>query len=83
MFGMQPSEKYACLMSCDIQKMTPLHCAAMFNHPEIVEYLIHEGSIIDPLDKENRSPLLLAATRSGWKTVQTLVTHDRYCKINW
>ncbi|XP_077302598.1 transient receptor potential cation channel subfamily A member 1-like isoform X1 [Arctopsyche grandis] len=73
MFGMQPSEKIACLMSCDIQKMTPLHCAAMFNHPEIVEYLIIEGSSIDPLDKENRSPLLLAATRAGWKTVLTLI----------
>jgi transient receptor potential cation channel subfamily A member 1 len=73
MFEMQPYEKQACLKSCDIQKMTPLHCAAMFDHPEIVEYLIVEGSVVDPLDRELRSPLLLAATRGGWKTVQTLV----------
>lgn len=42
MFKMQPHEKEICLTSCDVQKMTPLHCAAMFDHPEIVEYLISE-----------------------------------------
>jgi ankyrin repeat protein len=42
MFNMQPAEKMQCLASCDVQKMTPLHCAAMFDHPEIVEYLISE-----------------------------------------
>jgi transient receptor potential cation channel subfamily A protein 1 len=42
MFSMQPGEKMQCLASCDIQKMTPLHCAAMFDHPEIVEYLVNE-----------------------------------------
>ncbi|KAK6626900.1 Transient receptor putative cation channel subfamily A member 1 [Polyplax serrata] len=73
MFTMQPSEKDMCLTSCDVQKMTPLHCAAMFDHPEIVEYLISEGAEINPLDKENRSPLLLAASRAGWRTVLTLI----------
>lgn len=42
MFEMQPYEKKQCLSSCDIQKMTPLHCAAMFDHPDIVEFLIEE-----------------------------------------
>ena len=42
MFSMQPAEKMQCLASCDVQKMTPLHCAAMFDHPEIVEYLVSE-----------------------------------------
>ncbi|EEB19608.1 conserved hypothetical protein [Pediculus humanus corporis] len=73
MFKMQPHEKEICLTSCDVQKMTPLHCAAMFDHPEIVEYLISEGAEINPLDKENRSPLLLAASRAGWRTVLTLI----------
>lgn len=73
MFTMQPTEKLACLTSCDVQKMTPVHCAAMFDHPDIVNYLITEGSDINPLDKERRSPLLLAASRAGWRTVQTLV----------
>ncbi|XP_037299699.1 transient receptor potential cation channel subfamily A member 1 isoform X2 [Manduca sexta] len=73
MFNMQPSEKMACLTSCDVQKMTPIHCAAMFDHPDIVNYLISEGSDINPLDKEKRSPLLLAASRAGWRTVHTLI----------
>ncbi|XP_069689310.1 transient receptor potential cation channel subfamily A member 1 [Periplaneta americana] len=73
MFGMQPAEKVQCLASCDVQKMTPLHCAAMFDHPEIVEYLISEGADINPLDKERRSPLLLASSRAGWRTVQALI----------
>ncbi|XP_059055068.1 transient receptor potential cation channel subfamily A member 1 [Achroia grisella] len=73
MFAMQPKEKMACLTSCDVQKMTPLHCAAMFDHPDIVNYLIIEGSDINPLDKERRSPLLLAASRAGWRTVHVLI----------
>lgn len=79
--------------------MTPLHCAAMFDHPEIAEYLILEGedirihtfvgfqfnpgfgfsycktlgADINALDKEKRSPLLLASSRGGWRTVHSLI----------
>jgi len=42
MFGLQPAEKAQCLCSCDVQKMTPLHCAAMFDRSEIVQYLVEE-----------------------------------------
>ncbi|KAL3284380.1 hypothetical protein HHI36_018544 [Cryptolaemus montrouzieri] len=73
MFKLQPEEKISCLSSCDIQKMTPLHCAAMFDHPEIVGYLIDEGADINCMDKEKRTPLLLAAVRGGWRTVHTLI----------
>lgn len=73
MFEMQPNEKGPCLQSCDVQKMTPLHCAAMFDHPEIVEYLTNEGADINVVDKEKRSPLLLAALRGGWRTVHALI----------
>lgn len=73
MFKMQPDEKIKVLQSGDAQKMTPLHCAAMFDHPEIVEYLVSEGSDINAVDKEKRSPILLAALRGGWKTVHTLI----------
>lgn len=45
MFGLQPAEKAQCLCSCDVQKMTPLHCAAMFDRSEIVQYLIEEVNI--------------------------------------
>lgn len=73
MFKMQPEEKLKVLQSGDAQKMTPLHCAAMFDHPEIVEYLVSEGSDINAVDKEKRSPILLAALRGGWRTVHTLI----------
>ncbi|KAM7358745.1 transient receptor potential cation channel A1 isoform 2-T2 [Cochliomyia hominivorax] len=73
MFAMQPQEKKICLSCTDIQKMTPLHCASMFDHPDIVEFLVKEGADINALDKEHRSPLLLAASRSGWKTVHLLI----------
>lgn len=45
----------------------------MFDHPEIVEYLTNEGADINVVDKEKRSPLLLAALRSGWRTVHALI----------
>lgn len=70
---MQPAEKKICLSCTDVQKMTPLHCASMFDHPDIVEYLVSEGADLNALDKEHRSPLLLAASRSGWKTVSILI----------
>ncbi|XP_039149176.2 transient receptor potential cation channel subfamily A member 1 isoform X3 [Drosophila simulans] len=73
MFEMQPMEKRLCLSCTDVQKMTPLHCASMFDHPDIVSYLVAEGADINALDKEHRSPLLLAASRSGWKTVHLLI----------
>ncbi|XP_046808713.1 transient receptor potential cation channel subfamily A member 1 isoform X4 [Lucilia cuprina] len=73
MFAMQPQEKKICLSCTDVQKMTPLHCASMFDHPDIVEFLVKEGADINALDKEHRSPLLLAASRSGWKTVHLLI----------
>ncbi|XP_035912311.1 transient receptor potential cation channel subfamily A member 1 isoform X5 [Anopheles stephensi] len=73
MFRMQPLEKRISLNCTDIQKMTPLHCAAMFDHPEIVEYLVKEGADINAMDKEKRSPLLLSSSRGGWRTVMTLI----------
>ena len=44
--------------------MTPLHKAAMFDHVEIAKFLLEKGANIDVLDKEKRSPLLLAASRN-------------------
>ena len=70
---MQPAEKKICLSCVDAQNMTPLHCASMFDHPEIVQFLVQEGADINAVDKEIRSPLLLAASRAGWKTVNLLI----------
>uniref|UniRef100_T1JBU7 Ion transport domain-containing protein n=1 Tax=Strigamia maritima TaxID=126957 RepID=T1JBU7_STRMM len=74
MFTLQPEDKMEALITADVQKMTPLHCAAMFDHVDIVDYLITEvGATIDPSDKEHRTPLLLAASRGSWKTVRSLL----------
>ncbi|XP_071447160.1 transient receptor potential cation channel subfamily A member 1-like [Hetaerina americana] len=74
MFTMQPSEKRTCLAACDIQKMTPVHCAAMFDHVETVEYLTKEGADVNAEDKDGRSALLLAASRAAWRTVHSLIS---------
>lgn len=73
MFSMQPDEKRVSLGCTDIQKMSPLHCASMFDNPDIVQFLVSEGADINALDKEHRTPLLLAASRGGWRTVNTLI----------
>ena len=40
----------------------------------VCHYIVFmQGADINPLDKERRSPLLLASSRAGWRTVQTLI----------
>jgi transient receptor potential cation channel subfamily A member 1 len=51
MFKLQPVEKRISLFCTDIQKMTPLHCASMFDHPELVEFLVNEGADVNALGK--------------------------------
>ncbi|KAK7066886.1 Transient receptor putative cation channel subfamily A member 1 [Halocaridina rubra] len=75
MFAIQPEEKLKALETFDAQGMNPLHCAAMFDHPELVSYLLEEGAMVDHLDKENRSALLLAAAHGGWRTVDILLKY--------
>ncbi|KAI8501666.1 Transient receptor putative cation channel sub A member 1 [Branchiostoma belcheri] len=58
----------------DIQRMTPLHKAAMFDHTGTVEYLLEEGADVNCTDNEERSPLLLAASRGAWQTVKLLLS---------
>ncbi|CAH1255376.1 TRPA1 [Branchiostoma lanceolatum] len=58
----------------DVQQMTPLHKAAMFDHTGTVEYLLEEGADLNCTDSEERSPLLLAASRGAWKTVKVLLS---------
>ncbi|KAG8225856.1 hypothetical protein J437_LFUL004786, partial [Ladona fulva] len=75
MFTMQPEEKGNCLSQTDAQKMTPIHCAAMFDHVDMVEYLVKEGANVNAVDKEKRSALLLAASHGAWRTVHALLNN--------
>ena len=43
---MQPQEAENSLKSCDLQRMTPLHCAAIFDHYALVDFLITQVSAI-------------------------------------
>lgn len=49
--------------------MTPLHCAAMFDHVELVNFLVDEGASLNATDKEGRSVVLLAAARSEYQAI--------------
>ncbi len=46
MFQTQPEEKLKCLSICDAQKFTPLHCAASFDHAQLVKYLVKQVNIL-------------------------------------
>ncbi|MBN3276216.1 TRPA1 protein, partial [Polyodon spathula] len=60
---------------------TLLHKATMFDHVELVEYLLMKGANIDSLDCESHSPLLLATTCEAWRTVELLVQKGANVKI--
>ncbi|XP_017351760.1 transient receptor potential cation channel subfamily A member 1a [Ictalurus punctatus] len=54
---------------------TPLHKAAIFDHYELVEYLISQGADIDSTDCKGHSPLLLATSCGAWRSVNLLLSH--------
>ena len=60
----QPQLKEKVINMKDINQMTPLHKASMFDHVEIVDYLLKNGANINATDEENRTPILLAASRN-------------------
>ncbi|GAB6022300.1 hypothetical protein CHUAL_014185 [Chamberlinius hualienensis] len=73
MFELQPEEKDAAIQMPDMQGLTPLHYAAMFNHVEITRLLINEGADPNVLDNDGRTPILLAAERACWAVIRALM----------
>ncbi|KAL7984248.1 hypothetical protein Chor_002818 [Crotalus horridus] len=64
-----------CLINAsDENKETLLHRAALFDHDEMTDYLISKGAIIDSVDIEGRTPLILATSRASWKIVNLLIS---------
>ncbi|XP_072016502.1 transient receptor potential cation channel subfamily A member 1-like isoform X2 [Amphiura filiformis] len=57
----------------DVEQMTPLHKAAMFDHMHVVEFLLDMGAEMDAFDKHCRTPLLLATSRGAWRTASFLI----------
>ena len=56
----------------DKMNLTPLHNAVMFNQVDAAEFLIENGSNIDELDSEMRSPICFAAYRNFSEIVNLL-----------
>ncbi|CAG7721205.1 unnamed protein product [Allacma fusca] len=73
MFEIQPGEKDYSLNACDVELMSPLHYASMFDHKEIVEYLVSQGADLSLVEKNGWTPLHLAATRNAWQSVKILM----------
>ncbi|CAN9506114.1 unnamed protein product [Ophioblennius macclurei] len=53
---------------------TPLHRATIFDHTELVEYLISLGADLNSVDCKGNSPLLQATSCGAWKTVILLLS---------
>nr|KAI8750039.1 transient receptor potential cation channel subfamily A member 1 [Biomphalaria glabrata] len=64
----------AAIFILDVMKMSPLHRAAFFNHTTIMEFLLEHGADKDCQDINDRTPLLLAASKGCWEAVQLLVS---------
>ncbi|XP_070195077.1 transient receptor potential cation channel subfamily A member 1-like isoform X2 [Littorina saxatilis] len=73
MHSLQEENFMTSLYICDAMNMTPLHRAALFNHKAVVEFLLEKGVDINSKDDTGRTPLLLAASKGCWDTVQVLV----------
>ncbi|KAL5022245.1 hypothetical protein ScPMuIL_001400 [Solemya velum] len=66
----------------DVLQMAPLHRAALFNHFTVVEYLLDKGANINARDCNDRTALLLAASKGNWKTVKCLLDHGADIYVN-
>ncbi|XP_078254841.1 transient receptor potential cation channel subfamily A member 1-like [Rhinoraja longicauda] len=62
-------------------KQTPIHKAATYDSSELLEYLIEQGSDMNMVDSESRTPLLWATSHGAWNSVRTLVMKGANVKI--
>ncbi|KAH9488094.1 Transient receptor putative cation channel sub A member 1 [Bulinus truncatus] len=74
MEDIQKENFLAAIFILDVMKMSPLHRAALFNHITIMEYLLEHGADKDSRDINDRTPLLLSASKGCWAAVQLLIS---------
>ena len=75
----QPVPSADCLALLDAQQMSPLHCAAMFDHDELLDLLCAQcqPQLLQQPDRQGRTVLLLAAARAAWRCVHTLLQRNQ------
>ena len=57
-----------------VKSLTPLHIAAVMGDASAVERLVREGGYdVDPLSKDQRTPLIMACSSGKTDTIRTLV----------
>ena len=69
-------DKMTLLTIPDAQQMTPIHCAAMFDHSDLVDYLCSLDASLEMEDKDGRTVLLLASARAAWKSIPILLKRN-------
>ncbi|XP_033645288.1 transient receptor potential cation channel subfamily A member 1-like [Asterias rubens] len=70
---LSPPASDTTLSNCDVELMTPLHRAAMFDHVDVADFLIEKGADVDSVDKTGCSPLLRAVSRGSINTAKLLI----------
>ncbi|XP_052283274.1 transient receptor potential cation channel subfamily A member 1-like isoform X2 [Dreissena polymorpha] len=73
MHDVQPERFKTAIHIQDVLRMTPLHRAALFDYFAVVKLLLEHGSDIDARDTHERTALILASTKGGWRTVHLLL----------
>ncbi|CAF0829944.1 unnamed protein product [Didymodactylos carnosus] len=76
MLDCQPELKEKVIHMSDVQGMTCLHRAAMFDHVDIMAYLLEMNANINARDNQRRTPLLLAALENSLTAVCFLLSKN-------
>jgi len=63
-----------------IHRKTPLHQAAQYNHPFIVEYLIKNHASSEVKDEYDNTPLHIASCYNNLEVIDCLILNG--CNIN-
>lgn len=59
----------------------PLHAAALSNQARVAEFLIERGAPVDALDREGRTPLIIASIHGGVETVTVLLANKSGAEV--